>query len=182
MFAAKEQLIKSLAEVLGDLPLDAEDLEGVLAALFAKENWTAIRRYLREVEVADKAYYRIRLDGFLPVPLNKFRGSEGGRFIENNAKQTMSGLIAANAQHVPKVTDTFRPIRRVRMTVTYGNKQRSHDKDAFDKVAKDSLKWAGLIVDDSPRWLEWEVEFVKDRKHPHAHSTLIEIWDMEARR
>jgi Holliday junction resolvase RusA-like endonuclease len=44
--------------------------------------------------------------------------------------------------------------RRVSFTVTYPPGRRRHDVDAFQKAILDGLTYAGLIVDDGPRWVE----------------------------
>lgn len=178
MREAKQELLASLSQVLDDQNLEPEDIEGVLSALFCRENWAAIRALVAELEVQDKSYYRVDIPQFKPMALNEFRGAgKGGRFIEQSGKQEMIKLVNAYAQHVPRVTDSYRPIRRVRLTVFYGKGQRKHDKDAFDKVAKDAIKRAGLIVDDSTAWLDWEVALERDNAVP-AHAVRLELWDV----
>lgn len=64
--------------------------------------------------------------------------------------------------------------RGVRLIISGSGKG---DADGFDKLALDALKAAGLLVDDSPAWLDgrMQVEFVKGPK-----STTVELWDVLA--
>lgn len=169
-----------LAKIVNGWIDNEETSASIIWALFERDNWDTIKKYLGQLETADSAYYRVDIPNFRPMTLNEFRGAgEYGRHIEQSGKQEMIGLLLKCAEDVPRVTESNRPVRRIRLTVRYGKGLRRHDKDAFDKVAKDAIKRAGLIVDDSLHWLEWEIELTLDKKLPDkTHETTLEIWDL----
>jgi hypothetical protein len=58
---------------------------------------------------------------------------------------------AATAAGVPRATGK----RRVTIRIILGARRRGADPDAFFKASGDALKAAGMLVDDSRKWVEW---------------------------
>jgi hypothetical protein len=148
--------------------------------LFAPDMLPAVKELFEARMYGKLDYCNIYIPNFRPAALNEFRGSKASRHIEGAAKDDMIKLINAYAKNerVRRVSDDWRMVRRIVLTVWYGKGQRRHDKDAFDKVAKDACKRAGLIVDDSLQWVDWSVELKQDRELPYTHATQIELWDL----
>ena len=155
------------------------DPHAILDVVLAEEHQGVLTAFLTQRQQASWTYYTFTIPNFHPMALNTFRGAgQHGRFIEQAGKREMIGLLHAYGHGVPRITESYRPFRKVHMTVLYGKGLRRHDKDAFDKVAKDALKRAHLIVDDSLQWLAWSVDLVLDKTiAPKQHATKIELWE-----
>lgn len=98
--------------------------------------------------------WTFKIPNWVPPSLNKGRGRNfraGHKAINEVAEH----FIAYNAGvNCPKVTDDYRPVRRVSVSVVKVGKL--PDPDNLLKYLLDGLKRAGLIVDDSAKWCKWE--------------------------
>jgi len=87
------------------------------------------------------------------------------------ADDAMVKVAALNAG-IPKATVK----RRVKITIVLGKGQRAGDRDAYFKSTLDSLKNAGMIVDDSRQWIDLEpIAFERAAEM----ATRIELEDLE---
>ena len=174
--AAESRLIEALHYWIPD----EQRAAGAFEALFAPNMLPLVEEVLDQRLHGDLEHYMIYIPNYRPKALNEYRGSKASRHLEGAAKEEMIELITSYAHNarVKRVSDDWRMVRRVVLTVWYGKGQRRHDKDAFDKVAKDACKRAGLIVDDSLHWVQWEVELKQDRDLPYTHATQLDIWDL----
>jgi Holliday junction resolvase RusA-like endonuclease len=77
-----------------------------------------------------------------------------------------------NPEKIPKATGK----RRVSLHVTLGKGMREFDDDAWQKSTLDAMKHAGLIVDDSSRYVETgPVTFSRDRQGWGTRITLEDL-------
>ncbi len=102
--------------------------------------------------------YTIYVPGWRPPLLNQSRGRHwrvGARLTKDAAR--VVGAFAKLAG-VPRATAK----RRVTLTLVLGRHCKRCDRDAPWKHLLDGMKQAGLIVNDSPDWVEaMPLEFVK---------------------
>lgn len=103
-----------------------------------------------------------------PAALNQYIGKHWA--IGAKLKKLDKEMILGYCQHVPKATTK----RRVDFTIILGKGQKSRDPDAYQKSLGDALVNAGMLVDDSAKWIEWgNVEYIRGIK-----ATLIKLTDM----
>lgn len=86
----------------------------------------------------------------------------------------MIGVYAHNAG-VPKVSDIYKPVRRVSMNVYKCNHY--PDPDNLLKYTLDALKGTRLIVDDSAKWCYWTKPVIYPCK-ANEETTVISLSDV----
>ncbi len=100
--------------------------------------------------------YTIIIPDFTPCLLNKLLGSnrfKAARLKRDDAQ--MIGFYALKA-NVPRATGK----RRVEIEVTVAGPGRTIDPDGVLKSLLDALVTAGMLVDDSSKWCEWETPII----------------------
>jgi hypothetical protein len=92
--------------------------------------------------------WTITIPAYTPTSVNKLLSLHP--YSRSRAKRGDYELVAYYAKQagVPPATGH----RKVGLEVILGPRQRACDPDNLNKVFRDALKHAGLIVDDSKRW------------------------------
>jgi hypothetical protein len=85
-----------------------------------------------------------------PATLNQLLGGHWSR--GHKLKKQDAAMIAAYALKIPRAVGP----RRVGLTLVMAKGARRPDPDSSHKSVLDSLVKAGLLVNDSPRWVELE--------------------------
>jgi hypothetical protein len=91
--------------------------------------------------------YEVRIPDWHPATKNELQRSVRSRI---RLKKQDRGIVWLYARDVPRATGK----RRVSVTFVYGPGERMRDVDAYDHSLFDALKQGGLILNDSPKWLE----------------------------
>ena len=108
----------------------------------------------------------IKIEGWHPAPLNKLMAC---RWKAAKLKKRDKVEVRYASNHIPKAIIK----RRVELTIELGKGQRACDPDAYFKSLGDALVNAGLLVNDSHKWVEWmPVKFTRGKK-----STTIRLYD-----
>lgn len=124
----------------------------------------AVGLRLRRVEPDEPARFIIRIPNWHPAPVNRLYSGHWAK--RKRLKEKDADIVAHYAQPWPKATSK----RRVKVAIVLGPRQRACDSDAYFKSLLDALKHAGMIVDDSPKWVELApVEFTRGDR-------ATEIW------
>jgi hypothetical protein len=109
----------------------------------------------------------IKIEGYHPTPLNKLLGAHWATATRLKKQDKVEVRYASN--HIPKATTK----RRVELIIELGKGQRACDPDAYYKSLGDALVAAGLLVNDSHKWVEWmPVKFERGKK-----KTTIRLYD-----
>lgn len=125
---------------------------------------TARKPNLRSAPPEAPARFMIRIPGWHPAPINKLYAGHWAK--RKRLKEQDRNIVEHYAQPWPKATSK----RRVKVAIVLGLRQRACDSDAYFKSLLDALKHAGMIVDDSPKWVELApVEFERGER-------ATEIW------
>jgi hypothetical protein len=96
--------------------------------------------------------YEILIENWWPPSANDFRGRHWS--AERKAKVGAYEFIAMYARNLGGVP-AARGRRRVQLTLICGPRQRGMDSDNPQKVLRDALRAAAVIVNDDPKWLEF---------------------------
>lgn len=119
------------------------------------------------------ATHVLTIENWRPHSLNELtRGKLYDRVCLSAADKATVGWEALRLE-IPKATGK----RRVIVNFIYPPRKRFHDADAFHKSLLDSLKACGLLVGDSPKWVElppWR--FGRGTKQ----TTVIMLEDLES--
>ena len=108
----------------------------------------------------------IKIDNLQPTPLNKLLGNWRAAM---GLKKKDRNIIAWHCLNLPKASQK----RRVTLTIILGKGQRGCDPDAYFKSMLDALVHAGMLVDDSYKWIELApVKFIRGDK-----GCIIELED-----
>lgn len=85
-----------------------------------------------------------------PTPINTWEGCHWS--VRSKLKRLDREMVSAYAwrTQIPRAKGK----RRITLTIILGKRQRGCDPDAYWKLLLDAMKYAGLIVDDSPKWVE----------------------------
>ena len=87
----------------------------------------------------------------------------------NKLKKRDKVEVKYASNHIPKAEKK----RRVELIIELSKGQRACDPDAYFKSLGDALVNAGLLVNDSHKWVEWmPVKFVRGKK-----STTVRLYD-----
>ena len=118
------------------------------------------------------ATYTIEIPNWHPARINQFVGKHWG--VGHRLKKADVSMIAfyAKLAHVPIASKK----RRMQLTIVYGKRKRQADKDAYWKSLLDALVCAGMLVDDSPKWVTCE-EPIYERAAKSL--TRIELTDID---
>jgi len=93
--------------------------------------------------------------------------SKGAKLKKNDA-----AIIAGYFTISPKAKQK----RLLKLSIGLGYKQRGCDPDAYFKSLLDALVKAGMLVDDSPKWVELApVEYYRTDALPETRITLEDI-------
>jgi hypothetical protein len=111
--------------------------------------------------------HEITVHDWHPTTLNKLITSHWA--VANKMKKRDKVEVRYASNHIPKATQK----RRVEIIIELGKGQRGADPDAYFKTVGDALVAAGLLVDDSHKWVEWSpVQYVRGKK-----KTTIRLYD-----
>jgi hypothetical protein len=96
--------------------------------------------------------HKLLIPDWHPTSLNRLLAAHWAR--RRRMKQDDAALIWGYGRlyDIPRVPDIGK--RKVSLEVTLGPRDRQSDADNLLKSCLDGLRDAGLLVDDSPRWLE----------------------------
>ncbi len=97
------------------------------------------------------ATYRLFLPSWRPTPKNALLGRHWG--VKASKKRGDLDMIRAYA--LVNRTPEAKGKRRVSLEIVLTGRQKQVDEDAYMLSLFDALKRSRMIVDDSPRWLEW---------------------------
>ena len=111
---------------------------------------------------------KITIPMWRPPSLNQYIGKHWS--IGYNLKNECKQLVLAYSRHIPQATTK----RSVQMHVVLGKGMREHDADNTQKLILDGLVHAGMLVDDSPKW----VEFLGVTYERGVHQTIITLEDL----
>lgn len=117
------------------------------------------------------------IPGWTPPSLNTILGKHFA--IRTRIKRACDDMVAVYLRDVPKVTETYRPKRRLLITVRWTRKGNLPDPDNLNKILLDSVKKCGRIVDDSIAWLDCPTPVVVRCEKGMPHSTTLEFEDLE---
>lgn len=94
----------------------------------------------------------LKIDHWAPTPLNKLLNAHWAE--RNRMKRADHDMVyyAAKEANIPKATGK----RRVMLTIILKPRQRATDPDSPQKSLGDALVKAGLLLNDSHLWVEWE--------------------------
>jgi hypothetical protein len=95
------------------------------------------------------AQYVLRIADWHPATLNQLLSGVRKRIRLKKADRDLVGWYARLAG-IPSATGK----RRVSLRLTLGPRQRGADPDAYWKSLLDALVSCGLLVNDTPRWVE----------------------------
>ena len=113
------------------------------------------------------AMHEIKIHDWHPASLNKLVNSHF--MVAHKLKKQDKVEVRYASNHIPKATVK----RRVELIIELGKGQRACDPDAYFKRLGDALVNAGLLVNDSHKWVEWSpVQYVRAKK-----STTIRLYD-----
>lgn len=113
------------------------------------------------------AMHEIIINDYHPTTLNKLMASHWA--VANKLKKRDKVEIRYASNHVPKALGK----RRVELIIELGKGQRGADPDAYSKTVGDALVAAGLLVNDSHKWVEWSpVQYERGKK-----KTTIRLYD-----
>jgi hypothetical protein len=115
--------------------------------------------------------YTLEIPRWRPALLNELMRSVKGKIrLKKRDCEMIWGC--ALEQKIPKATGK----RRVSLHVKLGKGRREFDDDAWQKSTLDAMKQAGLIVDDSSRYVETgPVTFSRDRQGWGTRITLEDL-------
>ena len=108
-----------------------------------------------------------------PPSDNKFSGPRG-RFAKSDAVEGFGWEIWGAMNDVDCPCD-IASRRKVRVQITFPKPAR-RDQANFCKVLQDAMKFARLIVDDSPKWLDFELPTLRYVRG--VRETKIEVWEV----
>jgi Holliday junction resolvase RusA-like endonuclease len=111
---------------------------------------------------------KITIPDYRPPSLNQYIGKHWS--IGHKMKKQCKELVLAYSRHIPAATGR----RSVQMHVVLGKGMRQHDADNTQKLILDALVHAGMLVDDSPKW----VEFLGVTYERGVHQTIISLEDL----
>ena len=124
------------------------------------------------------ATYRreILIERFVPITLNRSVGRHWSKLAK--IKRQTADLITVSAANVRKVSDQYRPVRRLAFEVRCARVGRLPDPDNVLKAMLDALKTARIIVDDSSAWVVWSMPTIVRAKKGEVPCTVITIEDV----
>jgi Holliday junction resolvase RusA-like endonuclease len=115
--------------------------------------------------------YTLEIPRWRPALLKELMCSVKGKIRLKKRDREMVCAYALQAK-IPRATGT----RRVSLHVTLGKGMREFDVDAWQQSGLDAMKHAGLIMDDSARYVELgSVTFSRD---PSRWGTMITLEDL----
>ncbi len=113
------------------------------------------------------AMHEIIINDWHPTTLNKLMNSFWATAHKLKKRDKVEVRYASN--HIPKAIHK----RRVEIIIELGKGQRGADPDAYFKTVGDALAAAGLLVNDSHKWVEWSpVQYERGKK-----KTTIRLYD-----
>lgn len=113
------------------------------------------------------AMHEIIIQNWHPATINKLLNSHF--MVAHKLKNRDKVEVRYSSNHVPKATTK----RRVELIIELGKGQRAADPDAYFKSLGDALVNAGLLVNDSHKWVEWmPVKYERGKK-----KTTIRLYD-----
>lgn len=119
--------------------------------------------------------HTIIMNGVHPPRQNQFRGRHW--HVEHKLKTDFATELKIEAcnQNIPKATK----MRRVWLHLSGWERGsiKLPDKDAFDKAFLDCLVRTGLLIDDSPAWLQGRVAVSYERGPKRTIITLEDVVD-----
>jgi len=102
--------------------------------------------------------WTVRIDGWMPVPLNKLMNSHWGK--ASRLKKMDRETIGLFFREIPPATRK----RRISMLIVLSPKMRAPDPDSFEKSLRDALVQCGVLRNDSHLWVEGQpVEFARGK-------------------
>lgn len=115
------------------------------------------------------AVFNLVLRNWHPARLNELTSGHWG--VRQRLKERDRHAVAMNSllQGVPPAKGR----RRVSLVITLKKGQRAADPDAYWKSSLDALVQAGLLKDDSPRWLELGTVAYQRTKSARFGTTII---------
>ncbi len=99
--------------------------------------------------------------------------------IRTKIKRACEDMVAIYLRDVPKVTETYRPRRRLLITVRWTRKGKLPDPDNLNKILLDSVKKCARIVDDSGEFLDCPTPEVVRCEKGELPSTILVFTDLE---
>ncbi len=115
--------------------------------------------------------WTITVPNWQPATVNQLMNCHWS--TRNRLKQVDKDMVAFYGREVPKATG----MRRVRLTITLGYRQRGPDVDAFWKSVLDSLVSDGLLVDDRKEWVVLDpVQYKRGKER----ATCVELFDIDS--
>jgi len=113
------------------------------------------------------AMYEIIIPDWHPVSANKLINSHWA--VANKLKKKDKVEIRYASNHIPKALGK----RRVELIIELGKGQRALDPDNYQKSLGDALVAAGLLVNDSHKWVVWmPVQYERGKK-----KTTVRLYD-----
>ena len=97
------------------------------------------------------AVHRLEIPAQPPTLNALMRGKLRDRMRLSRQWRDMVTILARYRDGIPPAACK----RRVTLTIVLGPRQRGADPDAYQTATADALKSAGLLRDDSRRWVEW---------------------------
>jgi Holliday junction resolvase RusA-like endonuclease len=115
--------------------------------------------------------YTLHIPHWQPATVNQLMHSVRGRIRRKKADREMVCAYTLQAR-IPRAERK----RRVSLHIILGKGQRGADADAYHKSLLDACKHAGLILDDSSRYVELApVTFSRDWKNWGTTITLDDL-------
>lgn len=94
-----------------------------------------------------------------PAALNQYIGKHWS--VGHKLKRLDKEMVLSYSRHIVPASTK----RRVDFTIILGRGQKARDPDAYTKSLGDALVHAGMLVDDSHKWVEWgNVEYLRGIK------------------
>lgn len=122
--------------------------------------------------------HEFTIPGWRPALKNELKKGGHWGFARLKKRDRVTVAEAALIHRIPKAIRK----RRLSVEVTLAGRMREVDPDAIDWSLRDALVAAGLLVDDSPQWLE-PGTFVQIRGATKATRIILEdVEDMEESR
>jgi len=115
------------------------------------------------------AVFELTLRDWHPARLNQLTNGHWGARQRLKQRDQRAVFMNARLQGVPLAKGR----RRVSLVITLKKGQRAADPDAYWKSSLDALVQAGLLKDDSPKWLELGTVEYRRTKDSRFGATII---------